>query len=66
MRKLIQALSEERAAEGSAMKNATPGLTKEQQAATIRKWAGWIMEQQKIAAKGKPLEDNKPHNGSPG
>ncbi len=66
MRKIIQALSEERAAGGSAMKNTTPGLTKEQQAATIKKWAGWILQQQKVAAKGKPLEGHKPHNGSSG
>jgi hypothetical protein len=53
MPKPVPARSEEQASEANALRNPRPVLTKEQQEATIQKWADWILKQRKNAAEGK-------------
>ena len=49
-------LAENQPAEGTSAPSSN--LTKEQQDATIRKWADWILRQRKLASAAKTTVDN--------
>ena len=50
-------LAEKQESEGNSTKP-TGSLTKEQQDATIRKWADWILQQRALAGQAKTSAEN--------